>query len=273
MYFFTQEHGCNAVKSRKAMNFERKTIRLYYQDFLLREAQTRVVRVEKDVIEFEATVAYPEGGGQESDHGVIRFEDGTTLRFDGAKKLYTHSAGLSEFPGLQVDGVIQHMIVEEDQPRLSRIERGMSAIVSIDVDRRARLALSHTASHLLYLGIGQFRPDAIKWTIGCHIKTDGARFDFSVETRFSADELLSIEQAANEYVHRNASVTVSAHQQVPDARLWHCEGHVIPCGGIHIAQAALIGPLQIRRRGLGVGKERISCVFPQAQIQLDGYHI
>lgn len=160
------------------MIFERKTHRLYYQDFLLREAQTRVVRVEKDAIELEATVAYPVGGGQESDHGIIRFENGTTLRFDGAKKLYTHSAGLSEFPGLQVDGVIQHVIVEEDQPQLSRIEQGMSAIVSIDVDRRARLALSHTASHLLYLGIGQIRPDAIKGTIGCHIKMDGARFDF-----------------------------------------------------------------------------------------------
>lgn len=254
------------------MNFSRKTHRLYYQDFFLSENLARVVRIEKESIELDSTIAYPEGGGQESDHGFIRMENGIILRFNGAKKVYTRLAGLSEFPGLQVDGVIQHLIVEDDRPLLERVQAGMQATVSIDIERRARLALSHTASHLLYLGIEKIRPDAVDSTIGCHIKTDGARFDFSVETRFSAEELLSIEQCSNGYVQRNASITVSAHHQVPDARLWHCETAVIPCGGIHIAQAAPIGPLQVRRRGLGTGKERISCVFPQAIFQLDNYH-
>ncbi len=254
------------------MTFKRKTNRLYYQDFHLSEAKARVVRVEKDSIELDATVAYPEGGGQEADHGVIRLESGAALRFNDAKKIYTRLAALSDFPGLYVDGVIQHVIAEEDRQLLSLIEPGMLAIVSIDVKRRAGLALSHTASHLLYLGIEEVRPDAIESTIGCHIKTDGARFDFMVETRFSTDELLAIEQVANGYVHRNASITVSAHQLVPDARLWHCEGHVIPCGGIHITQASVVGPLQVRRRGLGTGKERISCTFPQALLKLEDYH-
>lgn len=254
------------------MTFNRKTNRLYYQDFHLSEASTRVVRVEKDCIELDATIAYPEGGGQEADHGAIRFDNGITLRFDDAKKIYTRLAGLSDFPGLYVDGVIQHVIVEEDRPLLSRVEQGMLATVSIDITRRAALALSHTASHLLYLGIGKVRPDAIESTIGCHIKTDGARFDFLVETRFSAEELLAIEQIANEYVQRNSSITVSSHPLVPDARLWHCEENVIPCGGIHIAKAAPIGPLQVRRRGLGAGKERISCTFPNADLQLGLYH-
>lgn len=254
------------------MIFSRKTHQLYYQDFFLRQATAQIVHIEKDSIELDSTVAYPEGGGQESDHGIIRLDNGRVLRFDGAKKIYTRLAGLSEFPGLQVDGVIQHLIVEEDRPLLGGLEPGMSAIVNIDVERRARLALSHTASHLLYLGIGKIRPDAIDSTIGCHIKTDGARFDFSIETRFSVEDLLSIEQCANGYVQRNAAITVSAHPKVPGARLWHCEAEVIPCGGIHITQTAPIGLLQVRRRGLGAGKERISCVFPQAQFQLGKYH-
>jgi alanyl-tRNA synthetase len=254
------------------MNFERKTARLYDQDFYLREAQTRVVRIEQDSIEFEATVAYPEGGGQEADHGVIRLEDGTSLRFDWAKKIYTRPAALPEFPGLQVDGIILHRIVEADRPLLGAVRPGMAATVDIDIERRARLSLSHTASHLLYLGVGRIRPDAIPGTIGCHIKPDGARFDFAVERRFEPDELLAIEAAANGYVERDAAITVSAHDAVPDARLWHCEGKTIPCGGTHIARAAPIGPLQIKRRGLGAGKERISCVFPQALPQTDLYH-
>lgn len=191
------------------MNFSRKNHRLYYEDFFLCEAAARIVRVEKDSIELDATVAYPEGGGQEFDHGFICLENGSVLRFDGAEKIYTRLAGLSEFPGLQVDGVIQHLIAEEDQPLLARLEPGMPVIVRIDVERRARLALSHTASYLLYLGVAKIRPDAIESTIGCHIKTDGARFDFSLETRLSAEELLSIEHLANGYVQRNASITVS----------------------------------------------------------------
>ncbi|MCD2513337.1 hypothetical protein [Comamonas endophytica] len=163
------------------MIFSGNTQRLYYQDFFLCEALTRIVRVEEDSIELDSTVAYPEGSGQECDQGAICLENGTLLRFIGVKKIYTRLAGLKEFPGLQVDGVIQHLVAEGDRPLLGGLEPGMPATMRIDVERRARLALSHTASHLLYLGIGKIRPDAIESTIGCHIKTDGARFDFSVQ--------------------------------------------------------------------------------------------
>ncbi|MCW5254950.1 alanyl-tRNA editing protein [Verminephrobacter aporrectodeae subsp. tuberculatae] len=254
------------------MIFNRRTRRLYYEDFLLYKAPARVVRIEDDSIELDATVAYPEGGGQEADHGTIVLDDGTVLRFDDAKKLYLHPAGLAEFPGLQVGGVIKHVIVPEDRLLLRQASLGAPVVVQIDVERRARLALSHTASHLLYLGISQVRPEAIESTIGCHIRPHGARFDFAVENRFEADELARIELVANAYVQSNALVSVSAHAAEPDARLWHCDGRVIPCGGIHLTSAASIGPLQVRRRGLGRGKERISCEFPQAMPALDGYH-
>jgi alanyl-tRNA synthetase len=254
------------------MKFSRRTRRLYYDDFLLSEAPARVVCIDDDSIELDATVAYPEGGGQEADHGTITLDDGTVLRFDDVKKIYTHFAELAEFPGLQVGGVIKHVIVPEDRPLLQKVSVGEPVVVRIGVERRARLALSHTASHFLYLAIGQVRPDAIAATIGCHIRPHGARFDFAVQNRFEPDEIARIELIANAYVQRDAVVTVSAHPAEPDARLWHCEGNVIPCGGIHIASAAPIGPMQVRRRGLGRGKERISCEFPQAMPVLDGYH-
>jgi Ser-tRNA(Ala) deacylase AlaX len=254
------------------MKLDRHTSKLYYSDFFLSEVNSKIVKTGEDYLELESTVAYPEGGGQEADHGVLVLADGRTLRFIWAKKMYAHSSGLVDFPDVQVQGVIWHMIHPEDQHLLLELMPGLDVTVKIDIERRARLSLSHTASHLLYLAVGQYRPDAIPGTIGCHIKTDGARFDFSVESRITADELMLMEQTANAYQVRNSPVTVSAHQQVPDARLWHCEGQVIPCGGTHLDHLVPIGPLQLRRRGLGAGKERISCTFEQAKPELTRYH-
>jgi alanyl-tRNA synthetase len=53
------------------MKFERRTQKLYYEDFFLSEAAAKIVKVGPDYIELDATVAYPEGGGQEADQGTI----------------------------------------------------------------------------------------------------------------------------------------------------------------------------------------------------------
>jgi Ser-tRNA(Ala) deacylase AlaX len=254
------------------MKFERRTQKLYYEDFFLSETTAKVIKVGTDYIELDATVAYPEGGGQEADQGTISLADGRVLRFIWAKKVYAHMSGLPEFPDVQVDGVIWHMIHPDDQSLLNEVCTAVDVTVAIDIERRARLSLSHTASHLVYLGVSKFRPDAVKNTLGCHIKTDGARFDFGVAERFTSDELAKIEEEANGFVIRDALISVSAHPAAPDARLWHTEGQTIPCGGTHLDHAALVGSLQIKRKGLGAGKERISCVFPHADFAFARYH-
>lgn len=255
-----------------AMKFERQTAKLYYSDFFLSQTQARIVKVGPDFIELDATVAYPEGGGQDADTGTIELEDGRSLRFVWTKRMYAHASGLTEFPDVQLGGVIWHMIDPAQHTMLTSITPGSHVTLRIDIERRARLSLSHTASHLLYLGVGQHRPEAIQGTLGCHIKPDGARFDFSVKERFTAEELAQIGATANAYVQRNAAITISAHPQACDARLWHCEGQTIPCGGTHLESTGAIGPLLIRRKGLGAGKERISCTFAQATPDLLPYH-
>lgn len=254
------------------MKLDRRTCKLYYEDFYLSQAEAKIVKVGPDYIELDATVAYPEGGGQEADHGVISLLDGRNMRFIGAKKLYGHLTSLPDFPGVQVEGVIWHLIHPEDQTMLAELEIGAKVTVSIDIERRARLSLSHTASHLLYLGIGMHRPDAIKSTLGCHIKSDGARFDFGVTERITGEQISHIEASANEFVARDAKITISAHSTVPDARMWHCEHHVIPCGGTHLHSSAPVGMMQVRRKSLGTGKERLSCDFPAAVFDIAKYH-
>lgn len=254
------------------MKFERRTQKLYYDDFFLSQARVRVVKVGPDYVELDATVAYPEGGGQEADHGTITLADGQGLRFIWAKKVYAHLSGLAGFPDVQVDGVIWHMIHPEDVALLAGVQPGCEVTVAIDVERRARLSLSHTASHLLYLGVQKYRPEAIPGIFGCHIKTDGARLDFGVEERFSNEEIAQIEAQANDFVARDVNITVSAHPEAPDARLWHSDGYTIPCGGTHLDHAAPVGRMQIKRKGLGAGKERLSCVFPEADFATARYH-
>lgn len=254
------------------MKLNRRTKKLYYSDFYLSQTEAKIVKIGDDFVELDATVAFPEGGGQEADQGTIALSDGRRLRFVWAKKIYGNLSGLPEFPDVQVDGVIWHMIHPDDQSMLAQLVLGESVSVAIDIERRARLTLSHTASHLLYLGIGKHRPDAIKSTLGCHIKIDGARFDFGVAERFTTEDIGKIEVSANEFVIKNSPITMSAHPVEPDARVWHCENHTIPCGGTHLDHSAPVGLLQVRRKGLGAGKERISCTFSDAIIDLAKYH-
>ena len=254
------------------MKFERRTEKRYYEDFFLCETLARIVKIGPDFIETDATVAYPEGGGQEADLGTIEFPDGQLLRFIWAKKMYAHSSSLPEFPDVKLDGVIWHMIHPDDIHRLATAPTGAMVTIRIDRERRARLSLSHTASHLLYLAVDQYRPDAVGSTIGCHIKPEGARFDFAVASRISSDELMLMEQAANTLARRDLAIHVSAHVQAPDARLWHCDGKTIPCGGTHLDHTGPVGMLRLQRQGLGTGKERIACTFEQASLELHRYH-
>jgi alanyl-tRNA synthetase len=250
----------------------RATRKRYYEDPYLVRCPAVVVRSGEDYIELDGTVAYPEGGGQESDRGVIRLADGRVVRFVEAKRMYGHAPQLEGFPDIQVEGVIWHMIHPDDRAVASTIETGAKVVVEIDVERRAHLTLSHSAAHLVYLGIAHLRPDAIPGILGCHIKPDGARFDFRVAERFSPDEVEAITAYANALVGRDAAIHMEAHAEFPDARIWRCDGHRMPCGGMHLRSAGPVGRLRVRRKCLGAGKERLSCEFVEAVVDLASYH-
>lgn len=249
----------------------RTTRKRYYEDPYLARCEAVVVRRGEDYLELDATVAYPEGGGQESDRGVIHLPDGEAIRFIEAKRMYGHAPRLEGFPDIEVEGVIWHVIQPEDRAAAATIAAGTAVEVEIDLERRARLTLSHSAAHLVYLGIARYRPDAIAGLFGCHIKPDGARFDFRVEERFTPDVVQSIEAFANALVSRTAAIRVETHPQHPDARIWCCEDARIPCGGTHLRATDAVGQMRVRRKCLGSGKERLTCEFPEARIELGPY--
>jgi Ser-tRNA(Ala) deacylase AlaX len=255
-------------------SLDRKTRKLFYEDPLAFQHMAKVVKLGSDFVELDQTVAYPEGGGQDPDHGELVLPDGQTIRFVHVRKMYGNRAPLAGFPDISVDGVIEHVVHADDLPHLQQLSPGMEVTVRIDRLRRAQLSLSHTASHLLYLGVGAVRPAAIAETIGCHIATDSARFDFWIADRFTPEELEEIARLANAYVARNSAVETYPHAAHKDARYWRCEGQVIPCGGTHIASTGLINAIEVRRKSIGKGKERIACTFPlsRADLLVGHYH-
>lgn len=256
-----------------SLNYEvlRNTEKLYYKDQYLAGANTQVARVHSDGIELLSTVAYPEGGGQEADFGTIELPVGT-VRFVWVKKLYGSPIRLDGFKGGKLGGIIIHSLHPDDLHLLDEVTVGMPARVTIDIERRERLTLSHSASHFLYAAAIGLREELKQWTIGCHIKEDTARFDFLVEDAFTAEDVLEIERRANELIGCDAPIEHYAVQGLEDARLWTYNGIEIPCGGTHLDSPQRIGRLSVKRKRLGKGKERLICVFPEAEIDLSTYH-
>ena len=249
----------------------RHTNKLYYKDQYLMSAHTKVVRVNSEAVELNSTVAYPEGGGQEADLGTIEFPIGT-VRFIWVKKLYGTPIRLDGFKGGKLGGVILHVIHPDDVYLLDQVLEGMNARVTIDIFRRQRLTLSHTASHFLYAAAISLREELKLWTLGCHIKEDSSRFDFLVEDPFSYDEVVEIERRANGLIACNEVIKHNTVHEVEDARIWTYQGINIPCGGTHLETPLLIGHLKVRRKRLGKAKERLICEFPDAEIDTSRYH-
>ena len=248
-----------------------QTEKIYYQDQYLSRLETTLTAAGYDFIELSATIAYPEGGGQESDMGEITIGD-QVFRFILVKKIGGSPTGLAEFPDILVGGTVRHYIHLEDQSRLSQVAIGDKAVINIDIERRHALTLSHTASHILYMAVAEHRLQAVAGIFGCHIRINTARLDFYVEQRFVPDEIALIETSANILIKRNLPITIAADKRFSDARNWYCDDYLIPCGGTHLPSSAAIGNMQLTRKSLGSNKDRISCLFPDSYLDLGLYH-
>lgn len=255
-----------------AINRSHVTRKLYYEDSLKYAARARVIKADKSVIELDQTVAFPEGGGQEGDRGVIRTASGMEIRFKDTQKKLGRPLFLPDFPVINVDCIVEHIVADEDAGLLETVRTGDAVHIEIDVVRRAWLTLSHTASHLVYLAAGKVRPDAVKYTKGCHIKTDSARFDFATTERFTPDQLEEIAEYATGLSNADHPIRLFPHDNEPEAIYWECVGETIPCGGTHLDRTGPVGAVALRRKSLGKRLERLILSFPNAKCDTSNYH-
>lgn len=247
---------------------DRKTEKLYLDFPDLSWVVAKVREIKPCGIRLDRTVAYPEGGGQEGDRGVIETTSKLRMAFNDTQRGPGRVLFKPDFGSLHVDVPIYHWVKPEDAHHLAV---GDEVIVSIDMTRRSRLSLSHTAAHILYLSVKQQSPELVKWVIGCHIREDQARFDLRVDERFTPDDLARMEEFANEFIGADHIIEIRAHPDEPEARYWLCNGEVIPCGGTHVSRTGLVGRIRVQRKNIGKGKERLIATFgPSDTSSLDG---
>ncbi|MCD4810034.1 MAG: alanine--tRNA ligase, partial [Methanosarcinales archaeon] len=236
----------------------------YYQPDEL-EFQAKVVAVIDGNIILDRTQFYPEGGGQPHDHGII-------------------TKGNSTYQVVDVrieQGVIFHTIFED----MIDLEPGDTVDGAVDRERRLAHMRHHTATHVVN--------DAAKKVLGNHIWQTGAqksaeraRLDLSHFKRITNEELKEIELIANQTVMANIPVEITwmdrteAEQKfgfvlyqggVPPGkqiRVLRVGDDVEACGGTHVSNTGLIGPIKIlKTERIQDGVERLEYAAGEAAVK------
>ena len=237
---------------------------LYYEDPFMKEFDAEVLKVIDDWVVLNQTAFYPEGGGQPYDTGVLSVE-GEEVKVTNVQK---------------VGKVILHRV---DRPEL--FKPGVKVHGRLDWDRRIQHMRHHTGTHVLMGALVRVLGKHV-WQAGSQLHTDWARLDISHYKRITGEELREIERLANRVVMENRPVRWewlprTEAEQKYGFRLY--QGGVVPgrvirvlkiedwdvqaCGGTHLPNTGLIGPIKIlRTERIQDGVERIVFAAGEAAI-------
>ncbi len=250
------------------------TIALYYDDVMNFKFQSEVVDcmplIGSDIPEkathaiiLNSTCFYPEGGGQEADHGV----------------LVSGSTSVNVLDTRKDNDVIFHLC---DAP----IEIGKSVEGEIDSVRRRQLMDHHTAVHIVGGAARRLLGPHI-YQAGANKSVESARLDITHHRRLSRKDLDKIEEMANEIV-RNVSTTEKFSLNRKDAdeefgfdlyqggapkgneiRILKISDHDIQaCGGTHHDEPGKIGQIRVvRSNAVQDGVERLHIVAGDAAMR------
>ncbi|WP_319578550.1 alanine--tRNA ligase [uncultured Methanospirillum sp.] len=242
-----------------------ETRRLYYEKQGSMEFEAKVLDVlDNQYVVLDATLYYPEGGGQPGDTGLLLAPDGLTIRVEDTIKL-----GES----------ILHKISG------GNLQAGDTVRGIIDEERRLSLMRHHTATHILL--------HAAQEVLGAHIHQAGAqkgetssRMDLRHYKHITPAELKKIEAVANRLVMANTPTSIAwedrtdAEQKygfclyqggVPPGsriRIVKVAGDIEACAGTHCAHTGDVGLIKIIRvEHIQDGIERLEFAAGLAAVQ------
>ena len=136
----------------------------------------------------DKTPFYGEAGGQIGDTGYIKGKNGL-FRVEDTKR--------------PSQNLIVHMGRLED----GELSVGDEVEAHVDEERRRRIALNHTATHLLHAVLREILGDHVKQA-GSLVAPDRLRFDFSHFEQIPLEKLDQIEEAVNRLIRKNYPVNV-----------------------------------------------------------------
>ncbi len=212
---------------------------LFREDAYRTECTARVEAVTPGGVILDATVFYPQGGGQPGDTGTLCWDGGEAAVVD------TRHGD---------DGAILHVLAEDSEtPGI-----GTEVKATIDFDRRLRLMRMHTCLHLLSAVL----PYPVT---GGQVGDGSGRLDFDLP---DSPDKTDVERALNELIEADHPVgsrwideaelearpelvktlSVQPPKGAGRIRLIDIPGvDLQPCGGTHVARTGEIGPVQVRK--------------------------
>ncbi|MCO5968735.1 alanine--tRNA ligase [Actinoallomurus soli] len=223
---------------------------------ILRDGAEVPAAAEGDEVEvlLDRTPFYAEAGGQVGDRGVIRTASGAVLTVTDTRPGHVHVARVES----------GEVLPEE-------------AEAVVDAERRAAVARSHTATHVLHA--------MLRRTLGAHAAQRGSlvdagrlRFDFAHFEPLSPERLRAVQALVNEHLLAD-----------PEVRVWHADRaraeaagamalfgetygervRVVDigdfsrelCGGTHVGHGSQAGPIHLLgESSIGSGVRRIEAL-------------
>jgi alanyl-tRNA synthetase len=213
----------------------------------------------------DATPFYAEGGGQQSDHGLITVGGGQVEVFDVQQPL----------PGV---------IVHRGRVVRGEVHVGEAGYAEIDVTRRRAISRAHTATHLVHTAIRNFLGETA--TQAGSLNAPGRlRFDFNTPGAVPASVLTDVEAQVNEVLMSDLEVHAFITSQEEARRLgamalfgekYGDEVRVVEvgdyarelCGGTHAPRSGQLGLVKIlHEASIGSGVRRV-----EALVGMDAFH-
>jgi alanyl-tRNA synthetase len=214
---------------------------------------------------FDVTPFYGEAGGQVCDEGIVKSDDSEAV--------------VTAVNRLRDDLWSHHVRVERGS-----FKKGQKVRLVVDPERRKSIARNHTATHLLQFSLRKILGDHVKQS-GSLVDPNHLRFDFTHFQALTAEEIVAVEDAANEKILASIDVKTElktkeeAMREGATALFEEKYGEAVRvvkvadfsaelCGGTHARNTGEIGSLAIISEGsLAYGVRRIEAVTGKAAIR------
>ncbi|HEX55189.1 MAG: alanine--tRNA ligase [Candidatus Altiarchaeales archaeon] len=215
------------------------TTLLYYENQNKRKFKARIIKKVDNFIILDRTCFYPEGGGQEADHGSID--------------------GLDVIDVKKIGNVVLHKI----SGNLNDVVESQEVNCEIDWGRRLQLMQHHTATHIIN-GAARRVLGNHSWQAGAHKSENLGRLDITHHSRLKREEIDRIEKLANRIVEENREIEIKfmprdEAEKIYGFRIY--QGGAVPggeirivnikgwdveaCGGLHLNSTKDVGGIKI----------------------------
>ncbi len=227
----------------KAQNEESgQTIKLFWENPYLIKCKAKVVQINGKKVKLDQTIFYAFSGGQESDSGTIGDINVLSAVKQGDKEsIINIEYELEHEPNFKVGDVVD---------------------VKINKEKRGKLMRLHSAAHIIYYIVYE-KLGKLK-IIGSNITSEKARMDFEYDKPLN-EVLQEIESDVNKLIEENHKIEMYGDEKNQSLRWWNCKEYKMPCGGTHVSSMQEIGKIQLKRKNIGAGKERIEIYLSEEE--------